>query len=89
MKKDFESELEAIRADIKKLRFPNVHLSIDEQRYSCFKNDLDRLIVSDDEVARMDYSRRPVGQSGPKDAPMINLHQNRDHIKRNDPEYYR
>ena len=76
--------------DIKKLRFPNVHLSINEQPYSCFKNDLDRLIVTDDELLRgdYDYSKLP-RQSGHKEGEFLNLHQNRDHIKRNNPDKFK
>jgi hypothetical protein len=43
--KDFEIDLGHIQQDIDRLRLPNVDLGLDEKYYSCFKSDLNKVIV--------------------------------------------
>lgn len=49
--KDFEIDLGHIQQDIDRLRLPNVELGMDEKYYSCFKSDLNKVIVVRDELA--------------------------------------
>lgn len=49
--KDYELDLGHIQTDIDRLRFGNVELALDEKYHSCFKNDLNRLIVVRDELS--------------------------------------
>ena len=51
MLKDFEVDLGHIQQDIDRLRLPNVELGLDEKYYSCFKSDLNRLIVVRDDLS--------------------------------------
>lgn len=52
MLKDFEVDLGHIQQDIDRLRLPNVELGLDEKYYSCFKSDLNRLIVVRDDLSQ-------------------------------------
>lgn len=49
--KDFEIDLGHIQQDIDRLRLPNVDLGLDEKYYSCFKSDLNKVIVVRDELS--------------------------------------
>lgn len=75
--KDFELDLSHIQQDIDRLRLPNLELGLDDKYHSCFKSDLNRLIVVRDELA----SREHMSYS-PQSPDQLNSHINRDQIKR-------
>lgn len=81
-------DLGHIQQDIDRLRLPNVELGLDEKYYTCFKSDLNRLIV-----VRDDLTNRMVGGDQSSYSPQspsfygqvqdeLNPHINRDQIKR-------
>ena len=84
MLKDFESELSYIQTDIHRVRFPGLEVRMDDKYYSCFKNDLDKLIMVRDEMNNREYLNQQQSQSQHHSMKFedINSHSNRDQIKR-------
>lgn len=83
--KDFEVDLGHIQQDIDRLRLPNVELGLDEKYYTCFRSDLNRLIVVRDELTNRigDQSYSPQSPSfNLQSHDELNPHINRDQIKR-------
>lgn len=70
MIKDFEADLRGIQYDIDRIRFPSLDVRLDDKYNTCFKSDLEKLIIVRDEL-----SSRMGSNFAPED---INSHTNRD-----------
>ena len=55
-----------------RLSYEDIHLRIDEKRKDCYRNDFQRIIICEEYENRLE-----------DDLTEMNLHQNRDMIKKN------
>ncbi len=77
---DFDTNKEEIKQAIRKIKYPLPNTFVDEKTYNCFRADLGRL-VNLSFNAKPEYSEGPAKDSA-SEYLSVNLHQNRDKLKR-------
>lgn len=78
MTTDFDTKKEEIKANIRKLKFSPAVVAPEEKYFGCFRNDLGKMVKLD-LGQRKDY----VGEKPAQGVGEINMHENRDRLKRN------
>jgi hypothetical protein len=78
--------MENIRADMTRMRLPNIEIKMDDKNYSSFKGYLDKLIIVKDDIVRSNesitFSPSQSQQNPPQRFDDFNPHSNRDQIRR-------
>lgn len=84
--KDFDTPKEDIKNAIRRLRYPMPFTTIDEKSYNCLRSDLQKAIVVEFSHKREGIESKQEQMSRPVSVPYsqgdINLHENRDRLKR-------
>jgi hypothetical protein len=76
---DFDSGKEEVKQGIRKLKYPVSTAVVDEKIYTCFRNDLTKMV-------QIAFSRSEYAEGAARDSASemvsVNMHQNRDKIKK-------